>query len=170
MLKKDKKIDVESLNELISTGKKILRVSFIAIIIGVIVLGLYLLNSLNVFGIIKELLVVISPVFIGLILAWLLDPVVKILQRNQIPRLVACIFVYLDFIGLIVTLLVVMMPSFVSQIKDFVNTIPSILTDLKMLISDVVNSFSSNNGVDLGYVKKQIFSTINSLSNKLTNN
>ena len=53
MLKKDKKIDVESLNELISTGKKILRVSFIAIIIGVIVLGLYLLNSLNVFGIIK---------------------------------------------------------------------------------------------------------------------
>ena len=83
MLKKDKKIDVESLNELISTGKKILRVSFIAIIIGVIVLGLYLLNSLNVFGIIKELLVVISPVFIGLILAWLLDPVVKILQRKK---------------------------------------------------------------------------------------
>ena len=170
MLKKDKKIDVESLNELISTGKKILRVSFIAIIIGVIVLGLYLLNSLNVFGIIKELLVVISPVFIGLILAWLLDPVVKILQRKKIPRLVACIFVYLVFIGLIVTLLVVMMPSFVSQIKDFVNTIPSILTDLKMLISDVVNSFSSNNGIDLGYVKKQIFSTINSLSNNLTNN
>ncbi len=170
MFKKDKKLDIENLNEVILISKKILKVGFTMAIIALIVLILYLLRTLKVFVIIKELLVVISPVFIGLILAWLLDPIVTFLQKKRMPRLVACILVYLIFIGLIVTLFIIMMPSFVNQIKDFVNTIPSILTDLKSFVADIVNSFSNNNHLDLTYIKQQIFATINSLGNSLTNN
>lgn len=171
MLKKDKtdkKLDVAGLNEVISISNKILKIGFTIAIIALIVLILHLLRTLNVFVIIKELLVVISPVFIGLILAWLLDPVVKMLQKKKLPRLLACFLVYLIFIGLIITLLIVIMPSFVSQIKDFINAIPGTLSDLKDVVSGIVNSFSDN--VDLTYVKKQIFATINSLGNSLSNN
>lgn len=166
--KSDKELDIENLNEVISISKKILKVGFTVAIIALIVLILYLLRTLKVFVIIKELLIVISPVFIGLILAWLLNPVVSFLQKKKIPRLIACILVYLVFIGLFVTLLIVIMPSFVNQIKDFVNTIPNILSELKSFVSGIVNSFSSNNNIDLSYVKTQIFKTINSLGNNLT--
>ena len=107
-------------------------------------------------------------VFIGLIIAWLLDPIVNFLQNKKIPRILSCILVYLVFLGLIVILLVVMMPSFITQIKDFVNTIPSILNDLKTFITNMVNSFSGD--IDLSYVKKQLFSSLNSLGNNLTQN
>ena len=37
-------------------------------------------------------------IFIGLIIAWLLDPLVKWLQGKKIPRIGACIIVYLLFL------------------------------------------------------------------------
>ncbi len=166
--KDDKNLDIEGLNYVIGISTKIFKIGYIITIIALIALVLYLLRTLSIFKIIKELLIVISPVFIGLIIAWLLDPIVSFLQNKKIPRILSCILVYLVFIGLIVILLVVMMPSFISQIKDFVNTIPSILSDLKTFIANIVNSFSGD--IDLSYVKKQLFSSINSLGNNLTQN
>lgn len=166
--KDDKNLDIEGLNYVIGISTKIFKIGYIITIIALIALVLYLLRTLSIFKIIKELLIVISPVFIGLIIAWLLDPIVSFLQNKKIPRILSCILVYLVFIGLIVILLVVMMPSFISQIKDFVNTIPIILSDLKTFIANIVNSFSGD--IDLSYVKKQLFSSINSLGNNLTQN
>lgn len=166
--KDDKNLDIEGLNYVIGISTKIFKIGYIITIIALIALVLYLLRTLSIFKIIKELLIVISPVFIGLIIAWLLDPIVNFLQNKKIPRILSCILVYLVFLGLIVILLVVMMPSFITQIKDFVNTIPSILSDLKTFITNMVNSFSGD--IDLSYVKKQLFSSLNSLGNNLTQN
>ena len=166
--KDDKNLDIEGLNYVIGISTKIFKIGYIITIIALIALVLYLLRTLSIFKIIKELLIVISPVFIGLIIAWLLDPIVNFLQNKKIPRILSCILVYLVFLGLIVILLVVMMPSFITQIKDFVNTIPSILNDLKTFITNMVNSFSGD--IDLSYVKKQLFSSLNSLGNNLTQN
>ena len=99
--KKSDELDVESLNELILLGKKILSIGFAVIIISLIVLIIYILRTLNVFGIVKDFLVVISPVFIGLIIAWLFDPLVDFLQKKKIPRIVSFIIVYVIFIGLL---------------------------------------------------------------------
>ncbi len=168
--KTNKDLDVEGLNQVIFISNKILKIGFIITIIALITLVIYLLNTLNIFSILKELLIVISPVFIGLILAWLLDPIVSFLQRKKVPRLVGCILVYLVFIGLIVTLLVVMVPSLISQIKDFVNTIPSIISQLKTFVSDIIGSFNNSKGLDLSIIKKEIFTSMNTLGNSLTTN
>lgn len=167
-LNKDKKIDIEGLNEVISISKRLLRIGLTVTVIAVVVLCLYLLRTLNIFGIIKEVLIVISPVFIGLVLAWLFDPLVTFLTKKKIPRVVSCILVYLVFFGLLALLLFVMTPSFVNQIKEFVKTIPSILVDAKNFISNIVNSFSSNHGLDLTSVKTQIFAYLEMFSNNLT--
>ncbi len=167
-LNKDKKIDIEGLNEVISISKRLLKIGLTVTVIAVVVLCLYLLRTLNIFGIIKEVLIVISPVFIGLVLAWLFDPLVTFLTKKKIPRVVSCILVYLVFFGLLALLLFVMTPSFVNQIKEFVKTIPSILVDAKNFISNIVNSFSSNHGLDLTSVKTQIFAYLEMFSNNLT--
>lgn len=167
---KDKKLDVEGLNDIISISKRILKIGFTVTIIALAVLILYLLRTLNIFGIIKELLIVISPVFIGLILAWLFDPIVTTLTKKKIPRIISCILVYLVFFGLLTLLLVLMTPSFINQIKDFVGTIPSILVDAKNFVSDIVNTFSSNHDIDLTSIKTTIFTNLEGFSTGLTTN
>ena len=81
--KKTNELDIESLNELIGLGKKILSISFALIIIAVIIMGLYLLKELSIFHILKDILAIISPVFIGLILAWLFDPAVDFFENKK---------------------------------------------------------------------------------------
>ena len=168
--KKSDELDVESLNELILLGKKILSIGFTVTIISLIVLIIYILRTLNVFGIVKDFLVVISPVFIGLIIAWLFDPLVDFLQKKKIPRIVSCIIVYVIFIGLLSLLIFLMVPSFVDQIKDFIKAIPNFLTESKDFVSSTLNSFSSGTDIDVTSVKQQIFATLESIGTNLTTN
>lgn len=168
--KKSDELDVESLNELILLGKKILSIGFTVTIISLVVLIIYLLRTLNIFGIIKDFLVVISPVFIGLIIAWLFDPIVDFLQKKKIPRIVSCIIVYVIFIGLLALLIFLMVPSFIDQIKDFIKAIPNFLTESKDFVSSTLNSFSLGTDIDVSGVKQQIFATLESIGTKLTTN
>lgn len=168
--KKSKELDVENLNEVIVLSKKILGILFTISIIALIFLSFNLLKQMNIFTIIKQLLVVISPVFIGIIIAWLFDPLVKFLQSKKMPRVLACLLVYLVFLGFLTLLIFLMVPSFVSQIKDFVSTIPSILTEAKGFVSSTLNSFSSGIDIDLSGVKQQIFASLERVGTKLTTN
>lgn len=165
---KDAKLDIEGLNEVISISRRILSVGFTITIIALAVLILYLLRTLNIFGILKEILIVISPVFIGLIIAWLFAPAVNFLQKKKLPRILACIIVYLVFIGLLVLMFTLILPSFVDQIKDFVSAIPGFLSDTKDFVSGTFNSFSSNTDIDLSSVKDQIFSNLEKVGTGLT--
>ena len=170
MFKKDnKKINKSDLNELISTSNKLVKVGYLVAIIVLIVLILNICKSLHVFKIIKELFIVISPVFIGLLLAWLFDPIIKFLTSKKIPRIISCILVYLLFLGGLTFLIVLLAPSFVNQIKDFITTIPDIIRDSKSFVSDVVNNFAGKE-IDLSNIKTQIFTSLEKLSVSLTTN
>ena len=95
--RKDKEIDISSLNDILFTGKKLLHIGYIIAIIALILLGTYLVKEWHALRFIGEFLAVISPIFIGIIIAWLLEPLVKWLQGKKIPRIVSCIIVYLLF-------------------------------------------------------------------------
>lgn len=166
--KKSKDLDIENLNEVIVLSKKILGILFTISIIALVFLSFTLLKQLHIFTIVKQLLVVISPVFIGIIIAWLFDPLVKFLQKKKVPRVLACILVYVAFLGVLALLIFLMVPSFVSQIKDFISTIPSILSEAKGFVSSTLNSFSSGTDIDLSGVKQQIFASLERVGTKLT--
>ena len=71
------KINYEKLNEII----KILNVMLIIVFVLVIVLVLYVstkvLAEWGIFKFISNILAVISPLFIGVFVAWLLNPIVN---------------------------------------------------------------------------------------------
>ena len=166
--KKTDELDVQSLNELIGLGKKILSISFTLIIIAVILLGLYLLRTLNVFSIIKDVIAVISPVFIGLLIAWLFDPMVDFFEKRKFPRILGCIIVYLIFIGILALIVFLLVPSFIDQIADFVSAIPGFLGDAKDFASGILTKFNSSTDIDVSSIKKQVFDSLESIGTGLT--
>lgn len=167
--KKDEKVDVASLNEILVIGSRLTKIVYIAVIVAVILLATYLLRELKILDFLKELLVVISPIFIGLIVAWLCDPMVRFLQRKKVPRFVGCILVYLVLIGIIFMFLYLFLPTFVHQIGDFVATIPDILKDLKVFGNKFFATFEID-GIDVKGIQEQIYSSVEKFGIGLTTN
>ena len=96
---KDKEVDYRSLNEILSIGSKLSRIFFVICIIAIILLGTYLIKEWGILSFFKDFIIVISPIFIGFIIAWLFDPLVGWLQKKKIPRILGCIIVYLLILG-----------------------------------------------------------------------
>lgn len=167
--KKDEKVDISSLNEILSFGRKLIKILYIAMMVGVILLGIYLLKESKILVFLKDLLIVISPVFIGLLIAWLCDPIVKFLQSKKIPRFAGCIIVYLFLIGIIFMFLYLFLPTFVRQIGDFAGTIPDILADLKVFGNRFFDTFATD-GIDAKAIQTQVYTTIENFALGLTTN
>ena len=167
--KKDEKVDISSLNEILSFGRKLIKILYIAMMVGVILLGIYLLKESKILVFLKDLLIVISPVFIGLLIAWLCDPIVKFLQSKKLPRFAGCIIVYLFSIGIIFMFLYLFLPTFVRQIGDFAGTIPDILADLKVFGNRFFDTFATD-GIDVKAIQTQVYTTIENFALGLTTN
>ena len=139
--KKDKEVDVASLNEILEIAKRLMHIIYIVTIVVLILLSTSILRELKIFHYIGELLVVISPIFIGIIIAWLFDPFVSWLQRKKVPRIAGCIIAYLLLILVLFTIMYAFIPLFIDQIGDFIGTIPDIFTDIKGFANKLFNFF-----------------------------
>lgn len=170
MFKKKDKLDFENLNEVIVTLKKILKIGFVFSIIALIFLATILIKEWHILKFVKEFLIVISPIFIGLIVAWLFDPIVKWLQNKKVPKIIACILVYLVFVGGIFLVISLMMPTFINQIRDFVGTMPELFKNLKNFVNDFFINFSNNHDIDVSMIKNQLFMGIENFSMSITTN
>lgn len=168
MFRKKDKLDIEGLNDVIFITRKILKIGFVFAIISLIFLATVLIKEWSILKILKDFLVVISPVFIGLIIAWLLDPVVRWLQGKKMPKIVSCILVYIVFVGGIFLILSLMMPTFINQIKDFIGTMPDLLKNLKHVVSNLFNDFGNNYGIDVSMIKDQLFASIENFGINMT--
>ena len=131
-----KDVDIHSLNEVIILFKKILKIAFFFIII----LGIYacikILKELSVLKIFVNLLSVLAPLFIGLVVAWLFDPLVSWLQKKGIRRVLGAIIIYALLFLVIFVIGSALIPVLSDHINEFVKTIPSLL--------DSINSFITN--------------------------
>ncbi len=166
--RKDKELDYESLNEILSIGSKLSEIFYVIAIIAIILLGTYLIKEWGVLHFIKEFLAVISPIFIGFIIAWIFDPLVTWLQKKKIPRILGCILVYLLIIGVLFLLLYLIVPTFVDQVKDFVGTIPDLLGDLKSFVDKTFKLISTKTEFNVSSLKKEIYQSIEEFGITLT--
>ena len=161
MLKFNKKdIDVEEINTVISLSKKILKLLYVAMIVAIVFLGTILLREWGIFTFIKTLLKVMSPFFIGFVLAWLFDPAVKKLQKKGMPRIAGSLLVYAIFLTILVIFMRVLVPTLYTQINELVGNLPSIFNDVKAEVNKIFESLNDMNGIDLTSVKLKMFSTL----------
>lgn len=167
--KKGNSVDVASLNEILEIGRRLMHIIYVVTIVVLALLGTYVLREWKLLHYLGELLVVISPIFIGIIVAWLFDPVVSWLQDKKVPRIVGCILVYLLIILVLFIILYSFVPLFVDQIGDFVGTIPEIFGDLKRFADNIFNFFG-NTGVDAKVIEENVYSSLETFASDLTTN
>lgn len=174
MFKKEKvngkEVDIKSLNTILNVGKKLINVIYVVFIISLLLLVTYVLKEWKIFNFLGELLKVISPIFIGFILAWLLDPVADKLEKQKVPRVLACIIVYLVLIIVIALFFYLIIPTFVTQVSDFVSTLPDIFKDLAKNLDKFLDGFSTKFNYDTAEIEKEIFKTLTNISKDLSTN
>lgn len=166
--KKDNEIDYASLNDILSTGKKLINIGYFMAIIGLVLLGTYLVKEWHALHFIGEFLMVISPIFIGLIIAWLLDPLVKKLQGKKVPRILACILVYILFLALLFLIISLLIPTMGSQVRDFVGGIPDVIKDVKNFADDFVSNLNYTFNYDFTNIQKHLYYTIEAFGTQMT--
>ena len=169
MFKKEKtttsnsKVDYESLNHILKTGKKIISISYFVIIFCLILLGTYLLKEWKILSFLKELLIVLSPIFIGFLIAWLFDPFVTNLQKNKIPRLVGCLIVFLIIFVVVAVIGYSLVPSLVYQVQDFVKSAPDIFDEVTDWSLNIIKTVDTNGLVNIGSLKRNVSSYMSDL-------
>ena len=168
MKKDNEKIDIPRLNEIIRVGNKILKLGWILIIVGVILLSTFLFKEWKVIEIIKSVFTVISPLFIGIVIAWLLDPFVSWLQKNGIKRSFATIIVFLAFIGIIVMFFALMIPALANQVNEFISYAPSILDYVKTGSDNFFSRLSILYNYDFTSVRDTIYLNFSNLISSIT--
>ena len=157
---KDKDVDITSLNHILKTSKKLINIGYFMAIICLILLGTYLLKEWNIFKYIGEFIIVISPIFIGFVIAWFFDPFVTWLNKKKIPRLIGCILVYLLLFGILFLIIYLLVPALISQVKDFINEAPNIFNEITNFLIRLIRKFDLNSMINVKVLKKNIMDTI----------
>ena len=166
--KDDKKIDYPKLNEVIKLSRDILKIILILGIVTLVVLASYILREWKVFSIIKTILGILSPFFIGLIIAWLFDPIVTFMQKKGIHRALSTCVVFVLFIALIVLVGSLVIPSLGDQINEIINTAPNVIEDLTGFFDNFVDRLSKLYDYDLTGIKADFQEAFNQIFLSIT--
>lgn len=167
MKKKKDELDVENLNEVINLSKKILKITFSILILAIVVITLYLCKDLKIFAIIWNVLKAASPFFIGVIIAWLLNPLVTWLQKKKVKRVIGAIFVFFLFLAVVYLFFRIMFPMLYKQINDFIELLPSLVGTIGDFIYDVLAKFSSK-GIDISNFETELNTSLTDLAKNIT--
>lgn len=169
-MERKEKINTEELNEVITTGGKILKLFYVVMIVLLIGGITLLLREWNVFPFLFKLLSVISPFFVGFVIAWLLNPLVNKLTDKGMKRSFAVVLVYLMLIIIIYLFCLAVIPTLISQINEMAKMIPDWLQDSKEVINDIFHKLSRSTNIDMESVKVQFLTSIEDFAKNIATN
>ena len=95
--KNKEKLDMNEINEVVSLSKKILHIFYVVMIIAIVLIVTIILREWGVIGFLLSVLKVMSPLFIGFIIAWIFNPMVKKMEQKGLPRMLSSLLIYSIF-------------------------------------------------------------------------
>lgn len=84
---------------------------------------------------------VLAPVLTGLIIAFLLQGLVKGLERYKLPRILSVIVAFLVFIGAVLALILIVVPLLWQQLQGLVALLPTVIGRLREGIAELAERF-----------------------------
>lgn len=169
MFKKKKELNTEGVNEIIFLAKNILKLLFIILGIGIILVGLILFKEAGIFKVIRDLLTVLSPLFIGFIVAWLLNPLVNKMTKKGMSRILSSVIIYFIFILFLLVFFRIFIPIIYTELNELINTLPNILSKITNFINTTFESISVG-GMNVDSLKNSILSAITEYSDGISKN
>ena len=135
--KKERKISTKKINQLVALGNKIGKILYILFIILLVYVITLIFREWKILSIIGKIFAVMSPLFIGWFIAWVLNPTVKRLQKKGVKRGLAVTIAYLIMILVVAAIVWFTIPSLGTQISDIVSAVPEIANDVKSWIDNL---------------------------------
>jgi predicted PurR-regulated permease PerM len=164
----NEKVDTKNLNEVIRSSSKLLKVLLILLVI----VGIYAITLIfkewKIVTFILLLLKILSPFFIGIIIAWLLDPFVKFLHKRGINRVVGTSIVYLVMLVILYLTITSIFPVLLDQINEFVAMLPNIFDDVTVWTNNFIDRFKDISFIDVEVIKADMIGSINDFVMSLT--
>lgn len=167
-MKKDK-VNVEELNNVITTGSKILKIAYIFMIMALAGVIVFILRELNVFPIIFTILRVISPFFIGFVLAWLVNPLINKFTDKGMKRPLSVALVYLLVAIVLYLFCLAVIPSLINQLNDFAKTIPTYINQAGEFINNIFNKLGDSTKIDMTDAKVNFLNYIENFGKNIAN-
>jgi predicted PurR-regulated permease PerM len=96
----------------------------------IVLAAITLLAVIGVVLLVFRLIDLIILVFIALVIAATIRPMVSFLQRKRIPKALAMALIYLGILGMVAGLFVLVIPALVDQGGALVRSLPTLYTDL----------------------------------------
>lgn len=168
--KKDvtKEVDKKKLNELVVLSRNTVKILYIFLIIIGIYAIIRLAKEIKILEFILILLKVMAPLFIGFIIAWLFDPLVKWLQKKGIRRSIGTAITYIILIGAIALVMGGLIPLLSEQINEFIKVIPNIIDKAQVVLDETLGRLSVIDGLDIEALKKEILDKIIEIGSNIT--
>ena len=168
--KKDetKEVDKKKLNELVTLSRNTVKILYILLIIIGIYATIRLAKEIKILEFILVLLKVMAPLFIGFIIAWLFDPLVKWLQKKGIRRSIGTAITYVILIGAIALVMGGLIPLLSEQINEFIKVIPNIIDKAQLVLDETLGRLSIIDGLDVEAVKKDVLDKIIEIGSNIT--
>ncbi len=157
--KLDKEINKTELNEVISLSKRILKILYIVFIACLILVSIIAIRQLGILTIIFDILKVISPFFIGFVLAWILRPVVVKLNQKIHNNTISSIIVFGIVVLVIGVTLYTFIPTVYNEVNEMVGLLPSFVEKLTTSVNEFFMNFEEN-GLSLGDFPEKLLDTI----------
>ena len=166
--KTEQEIDIKKVNDVISISKRILEIAYILVIALAIYVCIKLTQELNILEFILTILKIISPLFIGILIAWLFNPFVSYLQKKGMRRGLGAAVSYILLIGLLTITIWSIIPTLSEQINDFATMIPGLFDTIKGWIDTLFDGLDNIKSFDAMALKKDLFTSIEEIGTNLT--
>jgi predicted PurR-regulated permease PerM len=101
-----------------------------------------LLVILLLFWFLWSVRAVLTPFFIGFIIAYILDPFVDILEQSRIPRAWAIIFIYFFFMGAFFLLIFYALPIILVDLNKLIEAVPEYTRFIQDTIREIQKEYS----------------------------
>ena len=165
MMRKNK-LDYTELNQAIVIGKKVLHIMYVVALIGSLYIFIVVGKETGLFKILLTILKIISPLFIGMLIAWILNPLVTWFQKQGLKRILATLLLYFVLFGSSTLLLMTLIPTFYSQIVELTTSFQSTLDSIKSWADSLFENLNKINGINAMEIKESIFDEITILFSK----
>lgn len=164
-----KDINTNDVSEVITLGKKILKILYIFLIVGSILCAFLFCKTVGVFTFLGTLLKVLCPLFIGFVIAWLFNPIVLKLKNKGMNKYLSAMLVYVVFIVFLIVFFKIFIPVMYDQVNDFVKQLPGILQTIINFINDTFNKIGGDT-IDLTPTRDALIMNVSNIMNNATQN
>ncbi len=152
-------INKRKINNLLTQGNRLIGLLHIVLIIAAVYLVTLIGDKLQIMPFISKLLQILTPLFIGLVFAWLFNPLVTWMQKHKIKRIFGSLIVFVTFVGILILLIVEIVPVIVEQVQTV--NLGKITNDTLKWIDDFTIE-----GIDLTSTKTAIIKKVTDIASE----